>query len=153
MYYLIDMNLPGFDVPKTLAHRQPSQGEQENYRTELNKWRAVKDAPEETKPVAPQTVIVSSAMVCHDIMKTALQMAVPEGSPDVLRKLQKIHKAIEDGLVAKGQLKLSEDDHRFLQSKYAKADKWNTNPDVCKTVIRIQDAISRAAMVTTADKK
>jgi hypothetical protein len=24
-YFIIDMNLPGFEVPTTLAHRQPSQ--------------------------------------------------------------------------------------------------------------------------------
>lgn len=149
MYFIIDMNLPGFDVPTTLAHRQPSANDMENYNKELNKWRAVKDAPEETKPERPKTVIASSAMVTHDILKTALQMAFPEGNPEQLRRLQKIHKAIEEGLDNNGQLNLSQEDHRFLQSKYAKADKWNTNPDVCKTVIAIQDAISRAAMVTT----
>jgi len=132
-----------------LAHRQPKQEEQEKYRKELNAWRAIKDAPEENKPVPPQTVIVSAAAVTHDILKAALTMAVPEGNPDTLRRLQKVHKAIEDGLENNGQLNLSQEDHRFLQSKYAKADKWNTNPDVCKTVIAIQDAISRAAMVTT----
>jgi hypothetical protein len=164
MYYLIDMNLPGFTVPNTLAHRPPTQETQENYRKALNVWRDVKASAEKNndqsvlatiediKPSAPQTVIITNAAVCHDIMKTALTMATPEGNPDTLRRLQKIHKAIEDGLENKGQLKLSTDEHRFLQSKYAKADKWNTAPDVCKTVIAVQDAITRAAMVTTNEK-
>jgi hypothetical protein len=164
-YFIIDMNLPGFKVPTSLAHRAPNQEAQEKYRAELNKWRAGKDAAEkagtdaeglklieDAKPVAPTTVIIPNANVCHDIMKTALTMAVPEGNPDTLRRLQKVHKAIEDGLENGGQLKLTQDDHRFLQSKYAKADKWNTAPDVCKTVIAVQDAITRAAFVTVEKK-
>lgn len=146
MYYLIDMNLPDFQVPKTLAQRPPKPEELEKYKAQLNEWRANKGS-EETKPVAPQTVVIPNAAVCHDILKTALQMAVPEGNPDTLRRLQKIHKAIEVGLENKGQLKLSQDDHRFLQSKYAKADKWNTQSDVCNTVIAVQNAITRAVAV------
>lgn len=148
-YYLIDMNLPGFNVPQKISVRPPSQAEQEKYRKDLNAWRSVKDAPEETKPVAPETTIVPNAAVTHDILKTALKMAVPEGSPEVLRRLQKIHRLIEDGLQNGGQMKLSKEDHRFLQSKYAKADKWNTDSDVCDIVIEVQNAISRAAWVTT----
>jgi len=155
MHYLIDMNLPDFKVPTVLSHRQPKQEEQEKYRALLNEWRSKtatmdekqKEEAELTKPVPPQTVIIPNAAVCHDILKTALTMAVPEGNPDTLRRLQKIHKAIEEGLSNKGQLILSQEDHRFLQSKYAKADKWNTQSDVCNTVIAVQDAISRAVAV------
>jgi len=164
MYYLIDMNIPGFTVPSSISVRRPSQEDQDAYRKALNVWRGVKDAAaknkdesvlatiEDTKPLAPETTTATTAQVTAALMKTSLQMAVPEGNPDVLRRLQKIHKAIDEGVESKGQLKLSDVDYKFLQSKYAKADKWNTQDDVCKTVIAVQDAISRAAMVDTIKK-
>ena len=145
-HYLINMNLPDFKVPATLSVKQPPQSVLDDYRMLLNKWKSIKDNTEE-KPEAPQTINVTNAQVTHDILKTALNMAVPTGTPDVLRRLQKINKLIEDGLENKGQLVLSQNDHKFLQSKYAKADKWNTIPDVVNTVIAIQDAITRAVFV------
>ena len=147
-HYLIDMNLPDFKVPETLSIKQPPQSVLDDYRVQLNKWKSIENNPE-PKPEAPQPIKITNAQVTHDILKTALNMAVPSGTPDVLRKLQKINKLIEDGLANKGQLVLSQNDHKFLQSKYAKADKWNTIPDVCNTVIEIQDAITRAVFVTT----
>ena len=148
-YYIINMNMPDFKVPDAIAMRPPSQPEQNKYRVAMDAYNKLSDEEKKTieKPVPPTTVILSGAAVCHDIIKTALQMAVTEGSPDVLRKMQKMYKAIEDGLNKDGQLFLTKDDYRFIQSKFAKADKWNTNPDVCKTVIAVQDAISRAAYV------
>jgi hypothetical protein len=149
-YYIIDMNINGFTVPASISTRQPTQAQVNKFRKELEDFKAIKDAPEENRPVAPQTVTVPNAMVCHDIMKTAIQMAVPEGNPDTLRKLQRFNSAIEEALTKKnGQLMLSQDDYRWLQSKFAKADKWNTNQDVCDTVIEVQNTISRAAYVTT----
>lgn len=153
-YYIVNMNLPGFTVPETISMRPPSQQEQNRYRTSMEAWKkdneGKPDAEKTEKPNPPTTVMLTASAVCHYIIKTALQMSVPEGRPDTLRRLQKIYKAIEDGMDNGGQLFLSKDDYKFVQSKYAKADKWNTNPDVCKIVIAVQDAISRAAYV---DKK
>lgn len=152
-HFIIDMNLPGFKAPATIATRQPSQEERNKYQVALNEWKKIEGAPEENKPEPPQTVIMENMFVTHDIMKTALQMAVKEGTPDALRRLNKIHKAIEDGLAKNGQLVLSKEDHRFLQSKYAKADKWNTNADVCKVVIAVQDAITSAVYVSKENEE
>ena len=148
-YYIINMNLPNFRIPDVLCQRQPSQQDVNRFRTAVEAWKKLSEEDQKTtpKPEAPQPEQVSNAGVCHDIIKTALQMAVPEGSPDTLRRLQKLHQAIEQSLENGGLLMLSVDDYRYVQSKYAKADKWNTNPDVCKTVVAIQDAISRATFV------
>jgi hypothetical protein len=153
-YYIINMNMPDFEVPATLSNRPPTQQEQARYRTAMDAYGKLSDEDKKTaeKPVAPKTTTVSNAAVCHDIIKTALQMAVSEGNPDTLRRLTKLNELIEHGLNNGGQLILSPVDYKFVQSKFAKADKWNTNPDVCKTVVEVQDTISRAAFVTTSTK-
>jgi hypothetical protein len=147
-YYIINMNLPNFTVPATLNQKGPSQQEVNQFRVAVDAWKKLSEDEQKTtpKPVAPETRFITNAEVCCDIMTAALQMAVPEGSPDTLRKLTKFHDAMTEAL-NDGQLMLSVDHYRFLQSKFAKADKWNTNPDVCKTVIAVQDAISRACFV------
>lgn len=147
-YYIINMNLPNFRVPATLNQKGPSQQEVNQFRTAVEAWKKLSEDEQKTtpKPVAPETRIITNAEVCCNIMTAALQMAVPEGNPDTLRKLTKFHDALTEAL-KDGQLMLSVDHYRFLQSKFAKADKWNTNPDVCKKVIAVQDAISRAAFV------
>lgn len=150
-YYIINMNMPDFEVPSSLSHRPPSQQDQNRHRTALDAYNKLSDEDKKTaeKPTAPQTRVATNAEVCHDIIKTSLHMAVPEGKPETLRKLTKLNEAIEEAVKNNGQLFLSVSDYRFIQSKFDKADKWNTAPDVCKTVVEVQDTISRAAFVTT----
>jgi len=81
------------------------------------------------------------------IVLQAISMAHPVGSVASLRRTKTIGDKIKECKETGGHLDITQGDYDYIKSSINKADKWNNDYAIAKSVMLIVDAINNAEVV------
>jgi len=90
---------------------------------------------------------MSAPSFFKSIAMQAISMAHPTGSTASLRRTKSLGDKISECAKTGGFLDLIESDYKYLQGALNKADKWNNEFNIAKSVLVVVDAVTNAEVV------
>jgi len=82
-----------------------------------------------------------------NIVLQAINQAHPTGNMASLRRTKSLSEKLAESVKGDGLITLGEEDYKYIQSAFNKADKWNNSLEIANSVILIMDTITNAEVI------
>lgn len=126
--------------------KEPTDEQKKEYQKDLKAWASKPEAERGERPEIPKEYKTGAEFVV-DVIGQAITQAHPNGNIQVLRRTKQITAELEGAIESdekKGVVLLQPDDHKYIVSAYAKADKWVNNPANAIVLVAIAELIDKA---------
>ena len=150
--YVVDMNIDTSDIAENILIKPNTQEEKDDYKKEMDKWLSKPEKNRGPQPVLQKNKDTGAGLFKNIVMQ-AISQVHKQGNAAVLRRTQSIADRLDIAIMEDGKLKLTQEDHSYMQSAMSKAGEWINTEAVAKVVLRVLDTIAGAEVLDTNEKK
>lgn len=152
--HTLNMNLEGTTPAVSLRMRPPSQDERIAHQKAVEVYNQVREKDPDrdiAEPVSPKNRELSNAELFAEIIQHAFQATVKKANSKTLAKINDISLQLRAAAKNNGIAELSEEDYRYIRSKFEACSEWQVNPEIIEVILAMQEAINAAQTPTKGE--
>ncbi len=142
----LDVSLIPEEAIDSFLLKDPTPEQKKKYQKELKAWADVPEESRGERPEIPKEYKTGAGFVLG-VLEQAIGQAHPNGNIQVLKRTKEIMAELTGAIESKkkpGVVLLKPDDCSYIQSAFAKADKWINNAHNAVVLVAVSDLLDKA---------